>query len=237
MNRLCGKKILLASGPTCAPLDAVRYIANRSTGRLGSAIAYELHRRGAELIHLAGENSFTSQQLHPGEDLSHIRVERFVTVEDLKDKLRRHLQEDSIAAVLMAAAVLDYVPAEPICGKKSSQDGEWIIRLKRGEKLIEHIRVWAPQVYLVGFKLETNITLEEMTARAIDLMDRSGAALVLANRLEEIENENHVGYLIERFADSKECAVSPPLQTREEIAERLADRLSECLSQQKAGEE
>ncbi|MEW6235988.1 MAG: phosphopantothenoylcysteine decarboxylase [Candidatus Omnitrophota bacterium] len=229
MSDLFGKKILLTSGPTCAPLDAVRYIANRSTGRLGSAIAYELHRRGAELIHLAGENSFTSQQLHPGEDLSRIRVERFLMVEDLKDKLRRHLLEDSLDAVLMAAAVLDYVPADPLPGKKSSQDGEWIIRLKRGEKLIEHIRVWAPHVFLVGFKLEADITLEELSARAGDLMDRSGAALVLANRLEEIGNENHVGYIIERIAGSTDCVISPPLRAREEIAARLADRLSEGL--------
>ncbi len=225
MASLKGKTILLTSGPTFAPLDAVRSITNHSTGRLGTAIAHAILRQQANLYMLAGETSEA-----PDPDLfPRLHLQRFRTVPQLKDSMIQILQEQPIDTVIMAAAVLDYFPVERMRSKKSSHDDEWIIRLKRGEKLIEQIHSWASGTMIVGFKLESRISLEELTGRASDLMDRSGARVVIANRIEEIGDDRHIGYLIERKENSEKLSVSKPLPTRETIAEALTVRLMDYL--------
>ncbi len=226
---LHGKTILITSGPTFAPIDAVRSLTNRSTGRLGSTIAHSLMNRGAHVCLLAGETSWTPSMMYPKEDCSAIDEHRFMTVDQLREGIQNILQMGKVDAVLMAAAVLDYIPVGNLEGKKRSDEDEWIIRLRRGEKIIEKIRDWAPDIYLVGFKLEAKITLEELTERALDLMRRSGARLVVANRVEEIRGEQHVAYLIEKTDDGK-CHVSSPLMTREMIADALTDKLIQKLN-------
>lgn len=225
MQDLSGQNIVITSGPTFAPIDAVRALTNRSTGRLGSVIAHTLMNRGAVIHFLAGETSLTPSMLYPGEDLSRIFERRITTVDQLRDAIRQTLNEHPIHAVLMAAAVLDYIPDSLLKGKKRSDDRVWTIRLIRGEKIIERIREWSPNVFLVGFKLETRISLDELTERAGDLMRRSGAQLVVANRLEEIGGERHIAYLIEENTNG-EYRASAPLMTREAIGEALADCLA-----------
>ncbi len=224
LNDLPGKTILITSGPTFAPIDAVRGLTNRSSGRLGSELARTFSQHGAQVILLAGETSLIPQTAYPGEDSSRIQVERFTTVPQLKQQIKGRLTSGGIDAVLMAAAVLDYLPVETVEGKKRSSGDSWTVTFKRGEKIIERIRHWAPDVFLVGFKLETAISLDELTARAGDLIQRSGAGLVVANRLEEIDSEHHTAYLIEPDADGNLNA-SPPIETRQAIAEAIA----ECL--------
>lgn len=226
MRDLTGKTVVITSGPTFAPIDAVRAITNRSTGRLGSTIAYTLMQRGARILFLAGETSLTPALLYPGEDVSSIILGRFTTVPQLRDQLRKTLMSHPVDVVIMAAAVLDYLPVAVQEGKKRSSEDEWVIRLQRGEKIIEQIRDWAPDVFLVGFKLEARISLEELIERSDDLMRRSGAGLVVANRIEDISSERHVAYLIEPGSRSDPGRVSEPLETRERIAQSLADRLA-----------
>ncbi|MBN2328722.1 MAG: phosphopantothenoylcysteine decarboxylase [Candidatus Omnitrophica bacterium] len=228
MQDLENKTILIASGPTFAPIDAVRGVANRSTGRLGSAIARELARRGARIHFLAGEGSMTPSLLDPDADRALIREKRFLTVDQLSQAIRHSLARRHFDAVLMAAAVLDYIPAGVVEGKKKSDADEWIVRLKRGEKIIEKIREWAPEVFLVGFKLEAGVSLEELIERSADLMKRSGAGLVVANRVEEIGGGRHVAFLIDQDREGGHQA-SAPLLTREDIANSLGDYLAQHL--------
>ena len=227
---LFDKQFLLTSGPTFAPIDAVRSITNHSSGRLGSAIAFALLRQGAEVHQLAGETSLTPLELDPDQDLSRLRVTRFRTVPELKELIRRTLSDHPIQAVLMAAAVLDYIPIAPVEGKKASNEEEWVVRLRRGEKIIEQIRSWSPDVLIVGFKLESRISREELTARAWGLLVRSDAKWVVANRLEEIRSDHHVGYIVERRDGEDRYSVSSPLNTREAIAEALVERLAATLN-------
>ncbi|MDX9752880.1 MAG: phosphopantothenoylcysteine decarboxylase [bacterium] len=227
MLALKEKKILIASGPTFAPIDAVRCITNRSTGRLGSTIAHELHEEGAQIIFLAGETSCTPLDLYPEDVFHRLSIESFFTVDDLKQRLHTHLASGTVDAVLMAAAVLDYLPVQAEEGKKSSQDEEWTVTFRRGEKLIELLRGWDAKVTIVGFKLETHITLPELIARAEDLMRRSDARMVVANRLEEIDDGTHTAYLVQQ--NQGERNLSPALPTREAIAAALVQALARCL--------
>jgi len=233
MQYLENKTILIASGPTFAPIDAVRSLTNRSTGRLGSVIAYTLMKCGAKIRFLAGESSLTPTLLYPVKNTSGIEIEHFTTVPQLKECIQRNLSEYPIDAVLMAAAVLDYIPVDVQQGKQRSDQDEWTIRLKRGEKIIESICQWSPEVFLVGFKLEAKISLDDLTERAADLMQRSKAKLVVANRVEDIEGEQHVAYLIEQDKASGNYRASSPLLTRETIADGLADKLENYFAAQR----
>lgn len=228
---LSGRRVLITSGPTFAPLDAVRSITNRSTGRLGCAIARSLLLHGAHAVFLAGETSQVPETVPPsGENQPTLFVERFVTVPDLKRLMFQYLTGQRFDAVVMAAAVLDYYPVENVVGKKRSDGEEWIVRLRRGEKIIEQIKSWAPDVFLVGFKLESRIGPEELITRAGDLLKRSRADLVVANRLEDIEANRHVACLVEAGPAGKGYRISESLHTREAIADHLAARLAERLS-------
>lgn len=228
MINLKGKRILVTSGPTYAPLDAVRFIANRSSGRLGSVIAARLLDESAEVIQLAGYNSVTVEAYWEKEEGTY-EIVCYETVDDLKQLLKDYLQNESIDAVLMAAAVLDYLPVETVDGKKSSGEEEWTVRLKRGEKLIEQLRNWSKDTLIVGFKLESNLSIDHLKERAHQLMERSDAMLVVANQVEDIDEERHIGYLVERDRKTESVSISASMESREEIAERLLERMSYLL--------
>lgn len=224
---LQGKRIVIASGPTAAPIDDVRMILNRSSGRLGTTIALACARHGAHVIQLAGTPGLTADDLAPAGHASGVEVIRYETIPDLKQALRNQASHTP-DAILMASAVLDYIPAEQHAGKKSSSDDEWTLRLVRSEKLIERILEWAPGTCLVGFKLESGLTDEELVARAYDLIRRSGAELVVANHLQSISETGHSAFLVEDRTGHHPDHPTP-LQSRDAIADALVNWLASRL--------
>lgn len=233
MKALQGKTILIASGPTFAPIDAVRSITNHSSGRLGSEIGYQLHKAGADIVFLAGDSSVTPKEIYSDNTLESVQIHSFRTVPDLKVLLQSHISSQPIDVVIMAAAVLDYLPSEPRRNKQSSQDDEWVITLKRGEKLIEQIQHWDDSITIVGFKLESGISELELQEKALELMERSGAKFVVGNLIEGINAEKHLGHIYQRTDSHCEVTVSNQLNTKREIAETLKDCLSEYFQSSK----
>ncbi len=225
-GELAGKRVLVTSGPTRADLDAVRYISNRSTGRLGSRIAVEALRRGARVVLVAGPGSVV-----PGEDdldageRERLSTLSIVTVSDLMGALESELAADAPPdAVVHAMAVLDYVPDGAAGRKVPSGREEWCIRLVRSPKVVKHLRRWAPDALLVQFKLEVNVTEEELRERAIESLRKNRADLVVANDLSEIRGETHPALVL----DPEGNVLARP-GTKAEIARRLCDLLSAAL--------
>jgi len=225
MQGLSGKTILIASGPTFAPLDAVRSITNHSSGRLGSEIGYQLHKAGADVVFLAGETSVTPKDLYADNTLEPMKLHRFRTVPDLKELLRTYLIRQPVDAVIMAAAVLDYLPAETAMNKQPSNQDEWVITLKRGEKLIERIHTWNPSIAIVGFKLESGMTRQALLEKAVDLMNRSGAVLVIGNQIETVDADHHAACIFQRDTPDGNVLVSAEYTTKREIAQALTAHL------------
>ncbi len=217
------RTILITSGPTFAPIDSVRSIVNRSTGRMGCAIASECLRQEAEVIFCAGKTSLVPREISPK-----LIIKHFETVSDLAELIQTNLQENRVDAVIMAAAVLDYVPEQTLDTKKSSDDDVWVIKLKRTFKIIEKIHEWNNNVLIVGFKLQTNVSQEHLISESEDLMKRSGAQMVLANKTEDISDKGHLGYLIERTDNG--VIVSNPLKSREDVAIKIIERLAAHLN-------
>lgn len=184
------RTILVTSGPTRAPLDAVRFLSNRSTGRFGTLIAREALRRGAQVTLIFGMGSETPP---PQRRLRLVPVE---TNLDLERALRAQLKTRRFDAAIHAMAVLDFQPAGLRRGKVGSRGGPWIIRLEKAPKIIRRIKRWAPTTFLVGFKLEVGLGERRLLERARRLLAESRADVVVANQLSEGEDREHPGYLM-----------------------------------------
>jgi phosphopantothenoylcysteine synthetase/decarboxylase len=223
---LAAKHVLVTSGPTRADLDAVRYISNRSSGRLGCIMALEALARGAQVTMVAGHGSAVPG---PGDAeetvLERLRVLRIETVGDLvkalEAELRPHPRPD---ALVHAMAVLDYVPEAAREDKTPSGRESWEIRLVKTPKVIRMIRDWAPETCLVQFKLEVGLDDEALRDAATASMRVNRADLVVANDLARIRDDVHPALII---GSEGEILARPA--TKSEIARQLCDVLGRIL--------
>jgi len=217
---LRGRKILITAGPTRAPLDAIRYITNKATGRLPAFVAEEALQRGASVTYVHGRPSVLPTVRGGMRDhLAFIAVD---TVEDLIHTFREELPR-GYDAVVHNMAVLDFAPAEVRPGKTGSEE-EWVVRLVPTPKAVRLVKELAPQTFLVAFKLEVGKTRQELVASALRLLRESRADLVVANEQREIEAGRHTGYFVDPSGEVVAVA-----EGKEAIARTLVGLLEERL--------
>lgn len=172
--------ILITAGPTHEPIDAVRYVGNRSSGRLGVALANEAARRGWTVTLLLGPVGVVPTD-------PRVRTERFRTCADLQGLLARYTP--GISVLVMAAAVADYRPkVDPsfFGGKFRRLSKKLTLELEPTPDLLAEVSARrTPGQYLVGFALEPR---EELLASARAKLDRKGIDLVIANPLETMDS-------------------------------------------------
>lgn len=163
------KKILITAGPTREPIDPVRFISNRSSGKMGYELAAEAKRRGAEVILISGPTS-----LCPPYQAKVIRVE---TAEEMKNEVLKYFEE--AAVVLMAAAVADFRPLEVLPSKWKKQAGVLKIDLVPTEDILSCLLAHPlrPKKIIVGFAAET----ENLEAEAQRKLQEKGLDLIVAN--------------------------------------------------------
>lgn len=226
MGDLLHKRILITSGPTRGPLDAVRYITNKSTGRLGVILAREALSRGARVTFIYGKGSLVPEADDIGaEAFSRLKLVEIVTVPELSEVMKRELEGEQYDVVLHSMAVLDYVPERYAEQKTRSGQNEWWIRLVRTPKVIRLIKELQPETMLVGFKLEVDKPEGELIEIAHQSLLANRADLVLANDLHQIEQGHHVGYIVNPAGE-----VEGVVEGKEEIARKLLDAVAERLS-------
>ena len=229
MIDLAGKMILITSGPTRGPIDAVRYITNKSTGRLGVLMAAEALRRGASVTFVYGRGSLVPDDGLLGEEaLPRLRLREVETVDDLLEAMKEELDRQPFDAVLHSMAVLDYVPASYADSKTPSGQDEWLIRLVRAPKVIKIIKELQPTSLLISFKLEAGKSQEELVEAAHRSLLANKADLVLANDLRDVEQGHHIGYLVGPAGNVEAVA-----EGKEEIARVLLDAVSTRLKLEK----
>jgi len=225
MGGLIGKRILITSGPTRGPLDAVRYITNKSTGRLGVILAREALSRGARVTFIYGKGSLVPDADELGPDpFSRLKLVEIETVPELLEVMRGELEGEQYDAVLHSMAVLDYVPERSVEEKTRSGQDEWWIKLVRTPKVIKVIKELQPRTVLVGFKLEVNKSKEELIQIAHQSLLANRANLVLANDLQQIEQGRHVGYIVNPAGE-----VEGVVEGKEAIARKLLDAVAERM--------
>jgi len=219
---LRGRKFLITAGPTRAPMDAIRYITNKSTGRLGALLAEEALRRGASVTFVHGRPSVVPTVRGWVHD--HLTLIAIDTVHDLIRTFREELPK-GYDAVIHNMAVLDFEPAELRPGKTGSEEPEWLIRLVPTPKAVNLVKELAPQTFLVAFKLEVGRPRNELVASALDLLRKSRCDLVVANDQKEIEAGEHAGYIVDPSGEVLAVA-----QGKEAIARTLIRLVEERLN-------
>jgi phosphopantothenoylcysteine decarboxylase / phosphopantothenate---cysteine ligase len=142
---LAGKRVLVTAGGTREPLDAVRYIGNRSSGRMGVALAAEARRRGAEVTLIA-----SNLTVPPPED---VEVVEAPTAADVERETSSRADAD---VVIMAAAVSDYRPAETEAAKRPKDEKTWRIELEPTTDVLKLLGEHRTNgQVLIGFAAET----------------------------------------------------------------------------------
>ena len=175
-------RILVTSGPTREWIDAVRFISNASSGRMGYAVASEAVRRGHEVLLVSGPSG-----VRPPSGIEVVRVETALEM--------RAAVLDALAcsdALVMTAAVADFRPARRIDGKLKKRGKEMLVlRLVRNPDILaEAARVKREGQVFVGFALETDALLEEakrkMAAKRLDAVVANGPEAMRAKRMNAV---------------------------------------------------
>ena len=146
---LLGKKVLVTAGPTIAPIDPVRYITNKSTGKMGYAIAQEAKERGAEVTLVSGPTNIPRIA-----DINFISVK---TNSEMKDAVLRYY--DFADIVIKSAAVADYKPKEYSNEKIKKGEGDLELTLARDSDILKILGERKKEQILVGFAAESNNVL------------------------------------------------------------------------------
>ncbi|MBD3205370.1 bifunctional phosphopantothenoylcysteine decarboxylase/phosphopantothenate--cysteine ligase CoaBC [Candidatus Bathyarchaeota archaeon] len=168
-----GKKILITAGPTRAYIDAFRYITNPSSGKMGISIAEIAKKLGADVTLVYGPGTIT-----PPQNLKTIRVE---TTEDMLEAVTFELREKEYNSIILSAAASDYGLSERILQKTPSGRDEWVLKLKPLPKIIEKVKEIRPNIFLIGFKAEYDISDEELINRAYARLKDVDMDLIVAN--------------------------------------------------------
>ncbi len=203
------RKFLVTAGCTPAPIDSVRRITNRFRGRLGIEIARELILRGADVKLILGAGSVAAPAYIPK-----IKIRDFA---HYRDTVLETLKTFRPQTGIFSAAVADYLPKSPVSGKIPSGTIQ-SIDLVAAEKVIDLVAAQAPDLNLISFKYQENMTHEELIRIAKDRLGR-GHRAVVANRGEELTDKGEqIAHLVTDTQIQK-------LLTKSGIARGLVDYL------------
>jgi len=214
---LSGKRVLVTSGPTQEPIDPVRYIANRSSGAQGTAIARALAGLGAEVVFVTGP----AEVAPPGG----VEVVRVQTAREMLEAVEAALPAD---AAVFAAAVADWRVKGPLQSKMKKGAGEMpALDFEENPDILAHVARMGEgrPALVVGFAAETDDVAQNAAAKRA----RKGCDWILANDVSPATGimgggENAVTLITERGAEDW------PRMSKDEVAQRLARSMAEALA-------
>ncbi|MFO8155123.1 MAG: bifunctional phosphopantothenoylcysteine decarboxylase/phosphopantothenate--cysteine ligase CoaBC [Pseudomonadota bacterium] len=166
---LSGMQVVITAGPTREPLDPVRYLSNRSSGRMGFAVAAAAREAGAEVVLISGPVALATPA-----GVTRVDVE---TASDMAEAVAARM--DACDLFIAAAAVADFRPAEAAAGKIGKADAATTLPLTLNPDIVATVAAAKPRPWVVGFAAETDRVVE----RAREKRERKGLDLVAANRV------------------------------------------------------
>ncbi|MRU15196.1 bifunctional phosphopantothenoylcysteine decarboxylase/phosphopantothenate--cysteine ligase CoaBC [Roseovarius sp. A21] len=214
---LAGKRVLVTSGPTHEPIDPVRYIANRSSGAQGTAIARALSALGAEVVFVTGP-----ADVAPPEGVEVVRVE---TAQEMLEAVQSALP---VEAAVFAAAVADWRVASASTSKmKKTKGGLPVLEFTENPDILATISQMdkGRPALVVGFAAETDDVIDNATAKRT----RKGCDWIVAN---DVSHETGImgGKDNDITLISQEGAEDWPRMSKEDVARRLAERIAQALT-------
>jgi phosphopantothenoylcysteine decarboxylase/phosphopantothenate--cysteine ligase len=218
---LLGRLVVVSAGPTFEDIDDVRFIGNRSSGRMGYAVAAVAARRGARVVLVSGPASI---EVPPGVEIVRVR-----SAAEMHDAVRAAAANADI--VVMAAAVADYTPQARRSGKIEKGDTPLELRLVRTADILLELgraRGSSSRPVLVGFAAESG----DPVARGREKLRRKGADIIVANDISRpdsgFEAEMNAATLV-----SADGAETFPLGPKTALAGTILDRAEALLAAQK----
>jgi len=174
---LKNKKVLITAGPTIEYIDPIRIITNQSSGKTGVLLASELISSGAKVTLVYG----------PGIEKppKGAKIIKIFTSKEMFNVVKKEMSK-KLDIVIMAAAVSDYTPENTSKNKIKSTKNKIKISLKKTPKIIDQIKKYQKNIFLVGFKAETNLSKKELITLAKKKMNESSADMIVANDIGSI---------------------------------------------------
>ena len=171
-SKLRGKKVLITAGPTIEYIDPVRVITNQSTGKTGVLLASEFVSAGSKVTLIYG----------PGKELppKGAKLIRVETSQEMFNVVKKEMKQ-KFDIIILAAAVSDYTPEKLSPTKIKSDQNKIILKLKRVPKIIDQIKKIQKNVFLVGFKAETNMSKKNLIGKARKKLKESNADFIIVN--------------------------------------------------------
>lgn len=218
---LIGETVLVTAGPTREPIDPVRYLTNRSSGKMGYALARAARWRGARVILVSGPTPLACPA----------NVERVLvqTAEEMRDAVRRYFPETTL--LIMAAAVADYRPRQR-AEQKIRKDGSTLfLELEPTPDILTDLRPERGNRIVAGFAAETGDVLSRARAK----LEQKGLDLIVANDVTQegagFDLDTNIVTLIDAYGET----TALPKLSKAEVAERILDRIIELKAKSKAG--
>jgi phosphopantothenoylcysteine decarboxylase/phosphopantothenate--cysteine ligase len=210
-----GKSILVTAGRTQEPLDPVRYLSNRSSGKMGYALAEAAQRRGAKVILISGPTN-----LQPPAEVDFIPIE---TAKEMHSAVKSHFGKTD--ALIMAAAVSDFVRTVIPLNKIKRKEGEILLKLKPSVDILKDVGKRKKRQIMVGFSLETE---DEIKNSKRKLKEKNLDLIVVNN-----PNVPGAGFEVDTnqviIIDKRGKREELPLLPKKEVAEKVLDKVSSLL--------
>ena len=214
---LAGQTVVVTAGPTRENIDPVRFLTNRSSGKMGYSLAEAASRRGAHVILISGP---TDLKAPDGVDWVPVR-----TTEDMRNAVLERAAEANV--VIMAAAVADYRPAAPYATKLKRGEGSLTLELEPTPDILADLARTNGSRVLVGFAAETDHVAENAKSK----LARKGADMIVANDVTQegagFDTDTNIVTLFLR--DGREIPL--PQMTKLEVANHILD----CVLEIKTG--
>jgi phosphopantothenoylcysteine decarboxylase/phosphopantothenate--cysteine ligase len=209
---LDGEVVLITAGPTQEPLDAVRYITNRSSGKMGYALAEEAAARGARVVLVSGPVHLPEPR---GVETIHVR-----TAQEMRQAVLDHLKESTI--IVKAAAVADYHRSNPPRQKEKKTAARLSLELDPTPDILAEIGRQKGDRLLVGFAAETDHLAEEARRK----LGSKNCDMIVANLVSQdgigFDSEDNAVLLVKRTGESIPVERAP----KREIARRIFDEMN-----------
>jgi phosphopantothenoylcysteine decarboxylase/phosphopantothenate--cysteine ligase len=205
---LAGEKIIVTAGPTREYLDPIRFISNRSSGKMGYAIAKAAHRRGADVVLISGPTP-----------LCQPRGVKFVPIETTEEMFSAINQEiNSSSVLIMSAAVSDFMP-EKISREKIEKSNKMFLRLRQTPDILKEIGKRRTKPFIIGFSAETGNKIERAKKKLIE----KNLDMVVFNDVTErgsgFEVDTNKVVIIDRKKETR-----LPLMSKEAVADEILNR-------------
>jgi phosphopantothenoylcysteine decarboxylase/phosphopantothenate--cysteine ligase len=221
-HSLAGTRVLVTSGPTIEDIDPVRYLSNRSSGKMGFAVAGEAAARGAAVQLVSGPTHLPDP---PGVEMIHVR-----SASEMAQAVYGLFPKADI--VVKAAAVSDYSPVQPLDRKLKKGAERQALELQRTEDILHELGARKGGQFLVGFAAES----ENLVENASQKLQEKKLDLVVANDISRsdsgFESENNRAILIDRKGFKENLG----LLSKKEVASRLWNKIEDLRQESSSGE-